>query len=146
MTLVRRRMLRLFFVLLLLPGGAALAQQPDPNAASSGADPRTVTAHRMGPEERVTLDGRLDEPFWMRAVPAADFIQVDPDNGMPATEPTQVRVLFDADALYLGVTAFDSEPDKWLGYQRRRDEFLGSDDRFMWTIDTFLDARSGYFF
>ena len=42
--------------------------------------------------------------------------------------------------------AYDSEPDKWLGYQRRRDELLGSDDRFMWTIDTFLDARSGYFF
>src|SRR6185503_17972705 len=40
----------------------------------------------------------------------------------------------------------DSEPDKWLGYQRRRDEFLQSDDRFMWTIDTFLDGRSGYFF
>ncbi len=51
-----------------------------------------------------------------------------------------------ATALYIGVTAFDSEPDKWLGYQRRRDEFLGSDDRFMWTIDTFLDGRSGYFF
>jgi hypothetical protein len=36
--------------------------------------------------------------------------------------------------------------DKWLGYQRRRDEFLASDDRFMWRIDTFLDERSGYFF
>ncbi len=46
----------------------------------------------------------------------------------------------------MGVTCFDSEPDKWLGYQRRRDETLGADDRFMWTIDTFLDARSGYFF
>ena len=46
----------------------------------------------------------------------------------------------------MGVRAFDSEPDRWLGYQRRRDEFLSSDDRFMWTIDTFLDERSGYFF
>ena len=46
----------------------------------------------------------------------------------------------------MGVTCFDSEPDKWLGYQRRRDEFLPADDRFMWTIDTFLDERSGYFF
>ena len=46
----------------------------------------------------------------------------------------------------MGVTAYDSEPDKWLGFQRRRDEFLGSDDRFMWRIDTFLDERSGYFF
>ena len=46
----------------------------------------------------------------------------------------------------MGVTAYDSEPDKWLGFQRRRDEFLQSDDRFMWRIDTFLDERSGYFF
>ena len=46
----------------------------------------------------------------------------------------------------MGVTCFDSEPDKWLGYQRRRDEFLPADDRFMWTIDTFNDQQSGYFF
>jgi hypothetical protein len=46
----------------------------------------------------------------------------------------------------MGVTWYDSEPDKWLGYQRHRDEFLPADDRFMWTIDTFLDERSGYFF
>ena len=50
------------------------------------------------------------------------------------------------ESLYMGVTAFDSEPEKWLGYQRRRDEGLDSDDRFMWTIDTFLDGRTGYFF
>ena len=65
---------------------------------------------------------------------------------MPATEPTEVRIAFDQDTFYMGVTAYDSEPDKWLGYERRRDQFLPADDRFMWTIDTFLDARSGYFF
>ncbi len=64
----------------------------------------------------------------------------------PATERTEVRIAFNADTLYMGVTCYDSEPDKWLGYERRRDEFLPADDRFMWTIDTFLDARSGYFF
>ena len=79
-------------------------------------------------------------------MPAADFVQIDPKNGGRPTEPTEVRIAFDGDALYMGVTCFDSEPDGWLGYQRRRDEFLGSDDRFMWTIDTFLDARTGYFF
>ena len=44
------------------------------------------------------------------------------------------------------MTCHDSEPDKWIGYQRRRDEFLASDDRFQWTIDTYLDGRSNYFF
>ena len=54
--------------------------------------------------------------------------------------------MYDKDTLYMGVTCFDSEPDKWLGFQRGRDGGLGSDDRFQWTIDTFLDGRTGYFF
>ena len=109
-------------------------------------DRRTIPAARMLVEERITLDGRLDEPVWTRAIPAANFMQIDPDNGLPASEPTEVRIAFDGNALYLGVTCFDSEPDRWLGYETRRDQFLASDDRFMWTIDTFLDTRSGYFF
>ena len=57
-----------------------------------------------------------------------------------------MRIAFDGNALYLGVTCFDSEPDRWLNYETRPESFLASDDRFMWTIDTFLDTRSGYFF
>jgi hypothetical protein len=107
---------------------------------------RTVEATRLADDQAVTLDGRLDEAFWSAVVPAADFIQVDPANGRPATERTEVRIAYDADALYMGVTNHDSEPDKLIGFQRRRDEGLGSDDRFMWIIDTFLDGRTGYFF
>jgi hypothetical protein len=114
--------------------------------AETSAARRTVVATRLTATEAITLDGQLDEPVWRRAVPAADFVQIDPANGMPATEPTEVRIAFDEDTFYMGVTAYDSEPDKWLGYERRRDQFLPADDRFMWTIDTFLDARSGYFF
>jgi hypothetical protein len=112
----------------------------------AGVPRRTMEAARLGTEEALTLDGRLDEAVWTRALPARDFIQIDPQNGQPATEPTEVRIAFSQDAFYMGVTAYDSEPDKWLGFQRRRDEFLASDDRFMWRIDTFLDERSGYFF
>ncbi len=120
----------------------AFAQAP----ADDGINRRTVRALRLAPGEEIVLDGTLDEAVWQRIQPAADFIQVDPLNGRPATEPTEVRIAFSADTFYIGVTCFDSEPDKWLGYQRRRDEFLPADDRFMWTIDTFLDARTGYFF
>jgi len=111
-----------------------------------GVPRRLVDAVRLVDGERIALDGRLDEGVWQRALPARDFIQIDPQNGQPATEPTEVRIAFSEDAFYMGVTAYDSEPDKWLGFQRRRDEFLASDDRFMWRIDTFLDERSGYFF
>ena len=105
-----------------------------------------MTALRMADDLRISLDGRLDEAVWRDAVPAADFIQQDPDNGRPATELTEVRIVYNRDALYMGVTCFDSEPEKWLGYQRRRDEFLQADDRFMWNIDTFNNQQSGYFF
>ena len=128
---------------------AALALSSEAVAQQTGQDNgarRSIRATRMADGERVTLDGRFDEPVWVRAEPADNFVQIDPNNGQPPTEPTEVRIIFDANALYMGVTALDSEPDRWLGYEMRRDMFLGSDDRFMWTIDTFLDARTGYFF
>ena len=131
------------------PGTRAASSQQSGAANPQGtqdAGRRTVTAVRLPDGESVTLDGRLDEPTWSRAVPAADFMQVDPTNGDPATERTEVRILFDRERLYLGVTCFDSEPDAWIGWQLRRDERNFSDDGFMWTIDTFLDGRTGYFF
>jgi hypothetical protein len=127
-------------LILLVLGSWAEAQSPAP------AERRAVAAVRITDVDLIRLDGRLDEEAWQRGVPAGNFRQIDPDNGSPASEPTEVRILFSRDALYLGVTCFDSEPERWLGYQRRRDEFLSSDDRFMWTIDTFSDAQSGYFF
>ena len=101
----------------------------------------------MNDEERIELDGRLDEGPWKRAVPAAGFIQA-------GSRQRETRDRADRSANHLqrqrpcimGVTCFDSEPEKWLGYQRRRDEFLQADDRFMWNIDTFNNQQSGYFF
>ena len=144
MTVVRPGVSRLLLITTLLFGCApsVWARQ----ATVENGDRRRVAALRLADGESVELDGRLDEAFWARATPAADFIQVDPANGQPATEPTEVRIAFDSDTLYMGVTAHDSEPDKLLGFQRRRDLGLGSDDRFMWIIDTFLDGRTGYFF
>jgi hypothetical protein len=121
---------------------AAAAQQPGP--ANGGR--RVMTATRLTDDETIEIDGRLDEAVWSRAEPAGDFIQIDPNNGQPATERTDVRIAFNSDALYLGVMAYDSEPDTIIGKQRRRDEALCSDDKIRWTIDTFLDARTGYFF
>jgi hypothetical protein len=137
---VTRRPIGLFLLLTLAPDPGA--GQPLPN----GVDRRTVRAVRLADSERVILDGRLDEDVWRRTAPAADFVQIDPANGMPATEKTEVHVAYDAHALYLGVICFDSEPDRWVAYQKRRDETLPADDKLRWTIDTFLDGRTGYFF
>jgi hypothetical protein len=105
-----------------------------------------MMAVRMGDEESIAVDGRLDEAIWKRTVPAADFIQTDPRNGAPATERTEVRIAYSRTALYMGVTCFDDEPTRLLRFQMRRDEGLPSDDRFMWVIDPFLTSQNGYFF
>ena len=105
-----------------------------------------MTALRLDEAERIVLDGVLDEEVWQRAQPAADFLQQNPDNGQPATERTEVRIVYNPQRMYLGVICFDSEPDKLIGFQRRRDENTGSDDRFQWTMDPFLSGREGYFF
>lgn len=127
-----------FVVFVWMLAAAASAQPADPAPE--------LVAVRLLPEERVVLDGVLDEPAWERAVPATEFRQQEPVEGGPPSERTEVRVLFDAANLYIGAELFDSEPAGIKGFQRRRDAGLGSDDRFMWILDTFLDGRTAYFF
>lgn len=128
-------------VLLLLTAASTSAQIQDEEASR-----RTITAEHLLDGESLVLDGLLDEPFWLRAVPGTDFIQQDPILGGTPTERTEVRFAFDRDNLYMGVSNFDSEPDRMLGNTMKRDEFLRADDRFMWVMDTFLDQQTGYFF
>lgn len=120
--------------------------------AQQAADPSVpaaqphVMAVRLSEADRLVVDGVLNEPVWQQAVPATGFRQRDPNNGMPATERTEVRVLVDRDRLILGVTCLDSEPTKLLGNQMQRDQPFSADDRFMWSLDPYLDGRTGYFF
>ncbi|HKN58996.1 MAG TPA: DUF5916 domain-containing protein, partial [Gemmatimonadaceae bacterium] len=67
----------------------------------------TVTAVRTSTPP--VIDGRLNEETWSQATPASDFTQHDPNDGQPATERTEVRVLYDDDAVYVGVRMFDSD-------------------------------------
>ncbi|MDP2320275.1 MAG: DUF5916 domain-containing protein [Acidobacteriota bacterium] len=126
---------------ILWPAGLS-AQQPD--VMNSGR--RVVTAERLKDDEKVVLDGILDEPAWARATSAGEFVMQDPILGGAPTERTDIRIVFNKDHLYIGVTNYDSEPGKLLGNTRKRDEFLSADDRFMWTMDTFLNQQTGYFF
>jgi Domain of unknown function (DUF5916) len=107
---------------------------------------RTMTAERMRDDEQIVLDGILDEPVWDRAQHGGEFVMQDPVLGGPPTERTEVRVVFNKDHLYIGATLYDSEPDALKGNTMKRDEFLSADDRFMWTMDTFLNQQTGYFF
>jgi len=93
----------------------------------------------------IDLDGRLDEEAWSLATPISDFTQQYPVEGGVPSERTEIRVVFNEDELFIGAMLYD-DPSGILAYQKRRDAGLGTDDRFMWIIDTFLDGRTGYFF
>jgi hypothetical protein len=108
-------------------------------------DPRSLRAYRLPAGAELQLDGRVLEPVWERADVATDFLQQEPEEGEPATERTEVRVVYDDENLYIGVVLHD-DPDGVLAYKRKRDAGLGGEDRFMWILDTFLDERTGYFF
>src|SRR6476661_1392539 len=113
------RAIRLLCLVLVgvVPSTTAFAQPPPlPNAQER----RMIAAERLGPEESITLDGNVDEAVWQRAEVATDFIQIDPNNGQPATEQTEFRIAFDANAIYLGVICHDSEAGEHLTrYQKR---------------------------
>jgi hypothetical protein len=103
---------------------------------------KVVTAVRI--DEAITLDGRLDEAAWARAVPAGDFIQRVPTNGMPSGERTEVRVLYDDDNLYFGVMSYDSQPSRIVVKELKRDFDLNGTDMIQIVIDSLHDGLGGY--
>jgi hypothetical protein len=123
----------------------AMAVAASARGQSADVPARTIVAVHLRAGE-LTIDGRMTEEAWRRAEAASDFRQQDPHNGEPATEMTEVRVLFDEHRIVLGVRCIDSEPDRLLGNQMQRDQSLAADDRFMVAMDTYSDGRSGYYF
>ena len=112
-------------------------------AAGSGADETgrlVVAAARMAAP--VTVDGRLDEPVWGdRASPGA-FIQRRPDEARPATEPTDLWVFYDDDALYVGARLHDRQPASIVRRLSRRDAAVDA-DTFTLILDPQHDHLTG---
>ncbi|MEO7135112.1 MAG: DUF5916 domain-containing protein [Vicinamibacterales bacterium] len=110
----------------------------------------TARKERRLPAKRaqgpITLDGRLDELSWAGAPLANKFVQNDPREGEPATYDTEVRMLYDDRALYIGVFAKDPEPGSIIVNELRKDFNTGTADGFQVVIDTFHDERNGYQF
>src|SRR4051812_48389318 len=94
----------------------------------------------------VTLDGRLLEAVWSTADSITDFRQREPLEGVPASERTVVKVVRDAEALYVAVHAYDESPNAIRATQLRRDADLSADDNITVLIDSFHDRRSAFLF
>src|SRR6476620_10074452 len=105
---------------------------------------RSVTA--VETQAPILVDGALDEAVWQLAEPASGFVQAEPHEGESATEPNEVRVAFDRDALFLAVRCVDSAAAGVIVNDIRKDFPAGEQDSFEVILDTFADRRNGFVF
>ncbi len=99
-----------------------------------------ITAHRA--TTPLALDGALTEADWAQAVPIDDFYQSQRNEGLPASERTEVRVLYDAKALWIGFRAWDREPEKMKIRAMFRDEAGGADELVAVMVDAYHGHRT----
>lgn len=120
---------------------APVFAQPDDGAASGN---KSVEITRV--DTPPVIDGFIDDPVWMAIEPIVDLHQVNPVEYAAPSEPTEIRLAYDDDALYVSARLWDSEPERITAQVLRQGEGLASEDRFAIIIDPHLDRRSGYRF
>ena len=130
------------FALALVVAGPAVAPPTDPSALLA-AQHRQATAVRVLRPPRI--DGRLDDAAWQNVPVLSDFVQRVPDEGRPASEPTEVRIAYDDRAIYLAFRCYDSHASEIEPRLGRRDDAPES-DWVEFAVDPFHDRRNSYFF
>ena len=94
--------LTLALAALVICASTCLAGRAQAQSAGGVAHAGRPVAHATAIDDHPILDGRLDEQVWGRARPITEFTQLDPEEGRPASARTQVRIVYDAEALYIG--------------------------------------------
>ncbi|MBN2414601.1 carbohydrate binding family 9 domain-containing protein [bacterium] len=96
--------------------------------------------------QRVNIDGRLDDDVWKSVQFQSAFLQREPVEGAPATEKTEVGICFNDDYIYFGIKCWDSEADRIIAREMRRDAVVDDDDYFEIVLDTYHDQRTAFYF
>lgn len=109
------------------------------------AQKKTLQAQPIS--QNISVDGKLDEQAWDTAAIASDFLMFEPDNGKPIPEArkTEIKVLYNNDAIYIGAMMYDDEPTKILKEISQRDNF-GTADIFGVFINGFNDGQQNFEF
>jgi len=116
-------------------------------AAQVGVTTRSVRSAAVTVTDvEITIDGFLAEEIWRSAPTIGPLIQREPNTGAEPTEFTRVTLLKDADYLYIGVMAYDSEPDMIVAQDMTRDAILRDEDRIEILLDTYSDRSNAYYF
>jgi hypothetical protein len=136
---------RLFLVVLLLLCGLGCAS-PAWAQQSPGQGSITREFHASRTSKPPSIDGQLNDEVWTQAQVLTDFTQEDPDEGKPATERTEVRVLYDDAALYVGARLHDSDAKLIARRLLTRDGDAGDADRLTIFLDPMHDHLTGVMF
>ena len=97
-------------------------------------------------EDPPTIDGYVKEECWSDAPVISNFTQVQPNEGSPPSERTEILLLYSSDYIYVGIRAFDSQPDNITARVMQRDGSMRFEDSVSMTFDTFHDFRNAYYF
>ena len=132
--------------LVLLSRSIAADEPPITVVTREGDGTTTVRAVRVDAPLRV--DGALDEDLYRRVSPITGFIQIEPDDGLVASERTDLWIAFDDDNVYVSFRVWDSQMDRLVATEMRRDNgnIWSGNDVVVFVFDTFNDKRSAISF
>jgi len=141
---------RLLALLIGLPFPRALFASQIP-ASDTGAPSHTRSAASLTATARAVvtppvMDGRLTDPAWLEATPVTGFVQRELHEGAPVTERTEVRIVTDGQALYVGAWLYDSDPAGIVAGEQVRDGDISKSDYFGILLDTYHDRQNGFVF
>src|SRR5438046_2645901 len=139
--------LRFCGLLLLATPVLAFGQAPATRGAeSTKASSAATVAHADRPHVKATartgaikIDGSLDEAVWATAPVATNFTQQDPNEGKPATQQTEIRFVYDDDALYIGARMYDDKGAQGIRTRLVRRDQIQEGDYLQFVFDTYHD-------
>ena len=123
-----------------LTSQSLIAEQPQETV------PKTRIAQASRTMKAPLIDGLVEKDEWSAAKVITGFTQAEPYEGAAATEKTEVRILYDNQAIYIGVICFDTAPNKIVTRDQRRDSSLDDSDSFQIILDTYMDHQNGFLF
>ncbi|HSD15191.1 MAG TPA: DUF5916 domain-containing protein [Flavobacterium sp.] len=134
--------LKLSFLLSFICSSIVFSQDNPTNATTTVSAKKTLTALKI--DQNVTIDGKLDEPFWEKTEKATDFIMFQPDNGKPelAEEKTIVRIAYDDEGIYVAAEMYQKK-EKLLKEITQRDNF-GTSDHFGVFLNGYNDGQQDF--
>jgi hypothetical protein len=138
-------MRELLSILLLSPLVLVGVSSANAQPKTASSDARVLETVRV-PSASITLDGRPSEAAWDRVPVVSDFTQQEPVEGGAPSQRTEIRIFHTSTHLYIGATLYYADPGNITANRRQRDAGLGADDRLLWTLDTYNDGRTAYFF